>query len=271
MEQITPQQIRAAFGLSRFPFGKNTAEVFRHPQFDSALQSLSYLAERTGIGTLTAPPGCGKSLLLSTFIDGLSKTAYHPVYIAHTTCSSLDLYRQILHGLGIEPAFRKAEMYRQLQQRLLALSQQKRIRPVLLIDEAHRLSRTFLEEIRLFANFDCDRREEIVIVLAGQPQLAHNLRLAVNEPLAQRIIVQAQLKPFSRRELVEYVAHRLQVAGRSAALFTECGLEALHRASNGIPRVIDQLAERSMIQALQQKANTIDAQLITALAVNAQF
>ena len=265
MPKVTPQQIKAAFGLSHLPFGKHKTKVFEYERFQLALDSLHYLVERAGIGTLTAPPGCGKSILLSTFIDSLPKSAYRPVYLVHTTCGTMDLYRQILRGFGVVPLYRKADMYRQLQDRLLTLSRHKHTRPVLIIDEAHKISRGFLEEIRLFTNFDCDQSDEIVLVLAGHPQLTSNLNLAVNEPLAQRIIIRVTLGGFSRQEMQEYVEHRLKSVGRSAPIFTECGMEALYKASRGIPRIIDQIAEGGLILALQQGKKEVDAQLISRL------
>jgi type II secretory pathway predicted ATPase ExeA len=270
-QKITLQQIKAAFGLSRLPFAKEGLDIFEHDRFDSALESLTYLAQRAGIGSLTAPPGCGKSVLLGTFLESLSKTAYRTVYLAHTTCGVIDVYRQILQALDIQPAYRKADLYRQLQERLLVLSRQKRIRTVVAIDEAHKLTTGFLEEIRLFTNFECDSRDEVALVLSGQPQLESNLRLAVNEPLAQRIIIRTKLGPFSREEMVDYVSHRLSTAGRSAPLFTECGLEALHKASRGIPRLIDHIAERSIYAAIKKKCKQIDAQIISSLAIESEF
>ncbi len=131
---MTPQQIKSAFGLSKLPFAKESLTVFKYAKFNKAFESLYYLAQRSGIGSLTAPPGCGKSVLLGTFIDNLSRTSYYPVYVTHTTCSIIDLYRQILHGFGIEPTNRKAELYRRLHERLTNLASQKRVRPVLIID-----------------------------------------------------------------------------------------------------------------------------------------
>ena len=215
--------------------------------------------------------GCGKSVLISAFLEGLSQTEYHAVYLAHTTCGVIDIYRQILLALGIQPAYRKADLYRQLQERLLVLTRQKHVRPVIIIDEAHRLTTSFLEEIRLFTNFDCDRRDEVALLLSGQLQLESALRLAIHEPLAQRIIVRVQLMPFSREEADSYVSHRLAAAGRTAALFTHCGLEALHKASRGVPRLIDQIAERSIFAALQSKSKQIDAQIVSALAIESEF
>ncbi len=270
-QKIILQQIKAAFGFSRLPFAKEGIDVFEHERFSKGLEMLDYLAQRSGIGALTAPPGCGKSVLISAFLEGLSQTEYHAVYLAHTTCGVIDIYRQILLALGIQPAYRKADLYRQLQERLLVLTRQKHVRPVIIIDEAHRLTTSFLEEIRLFTNFDCDRRDEVALLLSGQLQLESALRLAIHEPLAQRIIVRVQLMPFSREEADSYVSHRLAAAGRTAALFTHCGLEALHKASRGVPRLIDQIAERSIFAALQSKSKQIDAQIVSALAIESEF
>lgn len=269
--RVTPSKIKAVFGFSKLPFAKESIDIFEHKRFTKALESLEYLAERAGIGCLTAPPGSGKSVLISTFLENLSKTAYFPVYITHTTCSTLDLYRQILYGFGIEPVSRKSEMFRRLQDRLSDLAIGKRIRPIMIIDEAHRLAPAFFEEIRLFTNFECDRRDEMVVLLAGQPLLAQRLRLAVNEPLSQRIIVRATLKSLTAAETINYVNHRLKVVGRTAELFTPCGFEALYKASRGVPRVVDQIAERSILHAVKKKAKTIDAQIVSKVAIESDF
>ena len=271
MQKITVQQVKSLFGFSKLPFAKEGLSVFRHEQFEKALESLNYLAQRSGIGSLIAPPGCGKSILIGAFLEGLSKTAYRTVYSAHTTCGVIDLYRQILQGLDVQPAFRKADLYRQLQERLLTFSRQKRIKTIVIIDEAQRLSTNFLEEIRLFTNFDCDSRDEVTILLAGQLQLASALRLAVNEPLAQRIIVRTTLSPLSREEMKDYIEHKLNSSGRSAPLFIESGLEALYKASRGVPRLIDQYAERSLIHAIKKKQKQIDAEIVSSLAVETEF
>ncbi len=140
-----------------------------------------------------------------------------------------------------------------------------------LIDESHKLPTAFLEEIRFFTNFDCDRRDKIVLILAGQPQLVNHLRLAINEPLSQRIIVRASLSPLTPDEVTDYVQHRLHSVGRSAPIFTHCAFEALYRASRGVPRLIDQLAERSLVEACKAKSNEIDSNLITSIAIETEF
>ncbi len=152
----------------------------------------------------------------------------HPVcYLDHTTCAVLGLHREIARGFQLEPGFRRADVMNATKQRLLKLSRTKKIRPGLIIDEAHLLPPGFLDEVRILANFDADSRDEMTIILAGQPQLESNLGLAVNEAFAQRIVSKIRLRSFHPDEVAHYLDFRLQLAGRTAALFLPEAFEAI--------------------------------------------
>ena len=269
-------RIRSVFGLKKLPFTcdldgdlsavPDTAQAggyFVHPAFDEGLKRLRYVADRRGVATLIAHAGAGKSTLIRAFVQSLGKTAFHTAYVPETTCANIDLYRTIARAFQVDPPHRKAELIRRIKDRLLHLSRTRKICPVLVIDEAHLLSRTFFDELRILINFDADSREEMVLLLAGQPQLETSLRLGVNEAFAQRIVVRISLKAFSREEVQNYVQHRLNLAGRSAPLFTPDGIEALFKASQGVPRLIDRVAEISLLLALHQKRKEIDTDIVT--------
>ena len=257
-------QLRSFFGFKTLPFTKDLEpdRIFGLERFEHALQRLRYLADRRGIGVLCGHPGTGKSTLLRAFSDGLGKTAYTCAYLSHTTCAILDLYRQIAHAFQIQPALRKADLMRQIQDRLLKLACVQKISPVLIIDEAHLLPAPFLDELRLLTSFDADARDVLALVLAGHHQLESNLRLAVNEAFAQRIILRLRLQPLVPAEVQPYLAFRLELAGRTAPLFLPDATEALARASRGIPRVIDRIAEHALLAALHVRKKDIDLDIV---------
>lgn len=253
-------QLRSFFGFKTLPFCKDpeSARIFHHDRLDRSRERLHYLAERRGIGVLFGHPGTGKSTLLRSFVDGLGKTAYACAYISHTTCAILDLYRQIAHAFQIQPAARKAELIRQIQDRLLKLALVQKITPVLIIDESHLMPAPFLDELRLLTSFDADARDVLALVLAGHPQLESNLRLAVNEALAQRVILRLRLQPLLATEVIAYLAFRLELAGRTAPLFLPDAAEAIVRGSRGIPRLVDRIAEYALLIALHARKKDID-------------
>lgn len=149
-------KLRAFFGLKTLPFLKPAAteEYLQTSNLAVDLEKLRYLVDRRGIGLLTGGPGTGKSTLLRAFLSGLSKNTYCVSYVAHTTCCAIDLLRLIACGFDITPSHRRADIGRQIKDRILKLSRQNKIQPVLVIDEAHLLACQLLEELRILTIFD---------------------------------------------------------------------------------------------------------------------
>jgi type II secretory pathway predicted ATPase ExeA len=270
MGDDTPQRLearlRSFFGFKAIPFAKDLEpdQLFRTDVLDQALDRLRYLVDRRGAGAIFGAPGTGKSTLLRTFLDSLGKSTHAVCYLTHTTCATLDLYRDIARGFALQPSFRKADVMRDLKDRLLKLARVQKLRPVLVIDEAHLLPSNFLDEIRLLTSFDEDSRDELTVVLAGHPQLESNLRLAVNEALAQRLVMKIRLRSLHPKEVEAYLQFRLERAGRTARLFLPDAVEAVARASRGVPRLIDRIAEHALLLALRDRRKEIDAEIVTA-------
>jgi type II secretory pathway predicted ATPase ExeA len=258
-------RLRSTFGLTSIPFTKDLEpdQAFRTDHFDRALERLGYLADRQGMGAVFGTPGTGKSTLLRTFLAGLPRAGHSVCYLAHSNCATLDLFRDISRGFQLEPRWRKSDVMHDLHDRLVKLSRTQKIRPLLVIDDAHLLPCSALDEIRLLTSFEQDARDDLTVVLAGHPQLESNLRLAVNEALAQRLVIRQHLRPLRADEVGDYLVFRLARAGRSAKLFLPDAIEAIHRASRGIPRLIDRIGEHALLVALKAKRIDIDAEVVT--------
>jgi type II secretory pathway predicted ATPase ExeA len=268
MSETSPRletQLRSFFGLKSIPFAKDLDphRLFSSGAFKDALDRLRYLVDRGGTGAVFGAPGCGKSTLLRHFIDSLGKATHVVSYVDHAACATVDLYRLIALGFQIEPRYRKADVLREIKDRVLKLSRGQKLRVVLVIDDAHLLPRPFLDELRLLTSFDQDSSDDLTLILAGHPQLESNLRLAVNEALAQRIVMRVRLRSLHPEEVEEYLAFRLNLAGRTAKIFLPEAVEAIVRSSRGVPRLIDRIAEHSLLIALKGKRKEIDTEIVT--------
>jgi len=170
-----------------------------------------------------------------------------------------------------EPRFRSNELLDQIHERLLALDESGR--PALLIvDEAHLIpGRATFEEIRLLTNFQLDDRNLIAVVLVGQPELRARLEKKAFRPLPQRIGADFHLRALDAAEALEYVRHRLSVAGGPADLFSEGAVARLHQASGGIPRVMNHLATQALLEAMARGLTQVDEASATAAGQSQGF
>lgn len=137
---------------------------------------------------------------------------------------------------------------------------------IVVIDEAHRLPPPVVEELIALAVAHPQRDRALQLVLVGQAPASQTASLGIPE-LDGRIVTTARVLPLGREELSGYVAHRLGVAGPDCtATFAERAVDVLYGLSNGVPRLVNLLAERALQEAAAQGSHTIEPAMITAAA-----
>ena len=225
------------FGLRHAPLGKDLTE----PWDDGALAHLAkrfdWLLQSPGIGLITGEPGVGKTCALRSLTSTLNPHRHVALYQAETDFGRFDIYRGLARALGVEPGYRRAEIWRDIKRRVHELVDTKQITPVWIIDEAQNLPGEFFRDFPSFLNFAFDSRDLMSVWLVGHPVLAQTLERAPYAALASRIQVRVQLKPVLERErFTLLIAHALKCAGCQHTLLAESGMELLRQASKGLPR-----------------------------------
>jgi general secretion pathway protein A len=143
----------------------------------------------------------------------------------------------------------KARRIIRLQELFVDLHEQGKV-PVLIVDEAHKLSLEVLEEIRLLTNFESTKGKLLQIVLAGQSELADLLNRDDLRQVKQRIEIRLQVRPLAGGEIGNYMRHRWQCAGGSAALpFSAEAISLVAGASRGIPRLVNSICDNALLIA----------------------
>src|SRR2546428_5637731 len=138
---------------------------------------------------------------------------------------------------------------------------------VLIVDEAQNLSDEVLEEIRMMTNLETFTEKLLQIVLVGQPELEQKLKQPQLRQLRQRLTLRAKTHPLSLEETKAYVSQRLRIAGSSGRqIFDPEALMAIHRYSNGIPRVVNLICEHCLVSAFVDQQNTVGAEMVDAVA-----
>ncbi|RME73967.1 MAG: hypothetical protein D6776_06090 [Planctomycetota bacterium] len=254
--------------LSAKPFENDldTRFFYASPEHREALVRLLYaVIEGKGLSLLVGEAGCGKSYLLYRLADELRERGVRVGLVANPASEPLDLLRQIARAFGLRQADgTKSEIVAGLEQ-FLRYHRERGSRAVLLIDDADVIdNERAYEELRLLLNLTHEGRPLLTIVLAGLPRLVKQLRRVPG--LLQRVAVLATLPPLEARDTQRYVAHRLGVAQGAAELFAPEAIEAVHRISGGIPRLINHVCDLALLVGAAEGLERIEPALVERAA-----
>ena len=262
------------FHLTRNPFDLTPDPTCFVPttRHNETLASLYYGVRRhKGFVVVTGEVGTGKTLLLRCLLRLLEESrdvAY--AYLFHNSLTPNEFLQYILLDFGLPASAKnKTEMLFELSQFLLSRNS-RQLTTVLIVDEAHHLSKELLEEVRLLSNLETFDDKLLQIVLVGQPELDVKLDSIGLRQLKQRIALRTQLGPLNSEETQRYIEHRLQVSGvdpeQAAILFPAKTVTKVYEYSKGFPRLINTICENALITAYARQASVITPDIIEEVA-----
>jgi type II secretory pathway predicted ATPase ExeA len=258
------------FGLEREPFSNapDSRFYFDSEQHSQALiRFLRVIDANKGLAVLVGGIGSGKTTLARRLLDTLSVDLYESslLVMVHSGVTPEWILTRIAMQLGVvDPAPDRMTVLKQLYERLIEIEQQGR-RAVVLIDEAQMLqTRALMEEFRGILNLEIPGKKLLNLIFFGLPEVEDCLRL--DEPLAQRVALRYYLHALDENSTVEYIKHRLKVAGAKNMLFSAPSVQLIYRYSGGIPRLINTLCDNCLFEAFMQKLPGVVPKIVQSIA-----
>jgi putative secretion ATPase (PEP-CTERM system associated) len=258
------------YGLTGKPFQltPDPAFYFRSVTHRKALSYLGYgLAQGEGFIVITGEVGAGKSTLVAHLMGTVDPSR---LTVGQIVTSKLD-EDEIIHvvaqsfGLDIE-GHDKAGALGAIEGFLHEEARAGR-RCLLVIDESQNLAVEALEELRMLSNFQLGNHPLLQTLLLGQPEFRATLQNhTALEQLRQRVIAAHHLEPMEKGEIEPYIVHRLEKVGWNGnPQFDQRVFTELYEATGGIPRRVNQVANRLLLLGAVEERSRVDSAMLKSV------
>ncbi|HXU17502.1 MAG TPA: AAA family ATPase [Terriglobales bacterium] len=258
------------FGLRASPFNVNPDPryLFLTRHTEEALACLTYgIQSRKGFVLLTGEVGTGKTTLINKLLEWLRAQQVPTAFVFNSRMNVPQFLDYMMADFGIPCETRsKSQILMRLYNWLL-----ERYRAgetaVLIVDEAQNLADEVLEEIRMLTNLETFTEKLLQIVLVGQTELEQKLKQPHLRQLRQRLTLRAKTHALAAEETKAYIQQRLRIAGSNGQpIFDGDAFTAIHRYSNGIPRVVNLICEHCLVSAFVDQQKTVGPTIVDAVA-----
>ncbi len=261
------------FGLNESPFRitPHTDFFFDGAERGATLEALSYaVLHDEGIVKVSGEVGSGKTMLCRMLMERLPAEAA-TIYLATPSLARDEILHAIADDLELKLSDRRTVALRELQEHLIGLYAAGR-RVVILIDEAHVMPEDTLEQVRLLSNLESSRHKLLQIVLFGQPELDATLAKSTLRQLRDRITHSFRMRPLAAAEVAKYIAFRMRAAGyRGPEVFAPRAAALLARASGGLTRRINILADKALLSAYSESSHAVTERHVKAAVADSEF
>lgn len=255
------------YGLKERPFTltPNPEFIFLGTAHQEAFAHLLYgIGQKAGFIALTGEVGAGKTTVIRTLLTRLEPEKHATALILNPVLSVMGLLKTINREFGIsDNGAEPAELVDHLN---LFLLEQKKLNKtvVLVIDEAQDMEPATLEQVRLLSNLETATEKLIQIILVGQPELETLLGREDMRQLNQRITVRYHVSPMNLHDTRDYLTHRLRAANSTPDLirFNDSAAKLIHRFAEGLPRLVNAVADRALLIGYNQELRQIDEKVI---------
>jgi general secretion pathway protein A len=262
---------KSFYRLTKNPFEitPDPAFLFPTPRHNEALASLYYgVTSHRGFVVLTGEVGTGKTLMLRSLLGLVHRRDIAFALIFNPSLSAFEFIRYVAGDFGLPVTGKAKDEIIHVLNGFLLQRHQRGLTTLLVVDEAHHLSREVLEEIRLLTNLETAQQKLLQIVMAGQPELDEKLDSFELRQLKQRIALRCHLDALGLEECSKYIIRRLEIAGGEPGnnIFSESALMSVFRQSRGIPRLINTICENALVVGYAKRASMITPDIVEGVA-----
>ncbi len=259
---------RSHYSLDEKPFQITTDPKFlwlgeKHRE---ALSMLRYgILDNKGFLLLTGDVGTGKTTVINALLRDLGSNTIVAT-VVDPDLDKLEFLRFLANAFEIEGEFTTKVDFLNKFRRFLNNACLRNKSVLLIVDEAQKLSRDLLEEIRLLSNIEKENTKLLNIALVGQNEFNEVLTENDSRAIRQRITTTYQIDPLTQDETRNYIEHRLKIAGTEEEIFSRKAIREIYDFSGGYPRLINVICDLALLAGFVQGLKTISPVIIKECA-----
>ena len=272
--QATENKMAHGFSsyLDHFGFNQRPFSLTPDPEFlfwsdatRGAYAMLQYgLSTRAPITLLTGEIGAGKTVLLQHFIEEADDDdSLSIALVTNTRPNTREILQWLLPELTQSDLSDESKFLKVQEFLIQEFNEGRRV--LLVIDEAQSLSLEALEELRMLTNINLGKEEVLQLFLIGQPELRDHVRRRELVQFAQRVAANYHLPYMQPETVLQYISHRLKVAGGKPNIFSKQAALLIHDVTGGVPRLINQLCDMSLTYAYAQGDQVVKRATVQAV------
>lgn len=262
------------FGLSQRPFTLLPDPEFLYwsDQHRRGYAVLEYgIMSRAPITVLTGEVGAGKTTLLQRLLSKIEPDVTIGL-VSNAQGNRGEMLQWVLNALGVHFDVNTGYVHNfQLLQDFLIEQYASGKRVVLVFDEAQNVSTEALEELRMLTNINANKDELVQLILVGQPELRQKIQDPSMKQLAQRISASFHLNRMDTEGTAAYIRHRMRTAGGRGDEFTPEAAELIHKVTQGVPRLINQLCDFGLVYSWTDNVRNVTRKTIQAVLDDGTF
>ena len=250
-------RLSTLWGAEQMPFGEDAKTLYLTHGSEKLLQGLEQMTSVHASGIVYGPNGVGKSYLINRFLRALNPKGYRSVVISHSTLAGSGLLRMLSHLLGKRPRLRREDNICAVA---AAFEELQPLWPVIILEEAQDLGTDALEEFRLLSLYNHEKTQApFSCILIGDEALLPKLTLKINAPVLTRLGYGFKVSPLSYDESKGYLQSRLEEVSIFSQPFEPAVIDMLIQACDGVPRMLNHLASRSLQAAAMDNQQRISS------------
>lgn len=256
------------YGLTGRPFQltPDPAFYFESLTHRKAMSYLSYgLAQGEGFVVITGEVGAGKSTLVAYLMSTIDPSRLTAAQVVTSKLDGEELVHVVAQAFGLMiEGHDKASALGAIEAFLHEEARAGR-RCLLVVDESQNLSIEALEELRMLSNFQLGSHPLLQTLLLGQPEFREQLQQSPRlEQLRQRVIAAHHLDAMEPNEVQPYIEHRMKCVGwEGNPAFDQRVFAEIHAATGGVPRRINQIANRLLLLGAVEQRTRLDGAMLS--------